>query len=82
MNINCVLTPSHGWRLCSDSKYFVIPDHCYKSRPGDYVVFLGIDNSKYMFMAAVGDDIRGMVDFCKEHYIYDNLFIGVVEYLE
>ena len=36
------------------------------------------DNSKYMFMAAVGDDIRGMVDFCKEHYIYDNLFIGVV----
>lgn len=81
MKVTGFLTPSYGWRLRSESKFLILPDYYFKSRPGNYVGFVGIVNRKEMFMVSVGNDIEDMFRHISEHYFFDRIYICEVDYL-
>lgn len=81
MKITGFRTPACGWGVQSDSEYLLIPHIRYANKPGKYIAFLGNINSKYLNMAAIGDDMDDMIEHIRNHYIFDYFFITVVEYL-
>lgn len=81
MKITGFLTPSYGWGVQSDSEYLLIPHLRYANKPGKYIAFVGNATSKYLNMAAIGDDMDDMINHIRNHYIFDFVFITVVEYL-
>ena len=70
MKVTGFLTPSYGWRLQAESEFLILPDYCFKSRPGAYVAFIGIAHRKEMFMVSVS-----------EHYIFDRIYVVEVDYI-
>lgn len=81
MKVTGFLTPAYGWRLRSESKFLILPDYYFKSRPGNYVGFVGIVNRKEMFMVSVGNDIEDMFRHISEHYFFDRIYICEVDYI-
>lgn len=81
MKVTGFLTPSYGWRLQAESEFLIVPDYCFKSRPGSYVAFIGIAHRKEMFMVSVGNDIADMFRHISEHYFFDRIYVVEVDYL-
>ena len=81
MKVYGFLTPSNGWRLRSESKFLILPQYNFKSRPGAYVGFVGIANQKEMFMVSVGNDIADMFRYISENYLFDRVYIVEIDYI-